>query len=147
MNTHEETEDLFELYLLDYSSLETKVSHLQNRIESAEALVLLRLDTQRNELLTANTSLTILSCAIAMGAYFTGVFGMNLDNTDTIQHVKGVFAVVFSSSFLAIFVMFFTIVAFFEYKGVLKITTRPMNAAFVCIVFFYIIFIPAYLFP
>ena len=35
----------------------------------------LRLDTLRNELLTANISLTVLSASVAFGAYFTGVFG------------------------------------------------------------------------
>jgi hypothetical protein len=39
LSTHEETEDLMELYLLDYSSLESNVETSQARIEAAESLV------------------------------------------------------------------------------------------------------------
>jgi Mg2+ and Co2+ transporter CorA len=146
LSSHEEVEDLLELYLLDYSSLETEVSQLHSKIRSVEALVLMRLDTQRNELLTANTCLTILSCAVAFGAYFTGVFGMNLDNTELIQPVKGVFTTVFSSSFLIIFVLFFAMLAYFELTGVIKIQHRRNYIVVIVVIVFYILFIPLYLF-
>jgi len=54
-------------------------------MQSAEEFVSLRLDTARNELLVTNTMFGVLSSCIAFAAYFTGIFGMNLDNTNTIQ--------------------------------------------------------------
>ena len=39
LSTHEEIEDLMELYLLDYSSLESNAQTMQARIDSVEGLV------------------------------------------------------------------------------------------------------------
>ena len=39
LSTHEEIEDLMELYLLDYSSLESNALTMQARINSVEGLV------------------------------------------------------------------------------------------------------------
>ena len=39
----------------------------------------------QNELLIANTCVTVLAAAIAFSGYITGLFGMNLDNTAYIQ--------------------------------------------------------------
>ena len=48
---------------------------------------MLRLDTSRNELLVANTAIAVLGCCIGLGAYVSGIFGMNLDNTYTFQYI------------------------------------------------------------
>jgi len=49
---------------------------------------MLRLDTSRNELLVANTAIAVLGCCIGVGAYLSGIFGMNLDNTYNFQSIQ-----------------------------------------------------------
>ena len=66
-------------------SQQGKITYLGKLMQSAEEFVSLRLDTARNELLVTNTMFGVLSSCIAFAAYFTGIFGMNLDNTITIQ--------------------------------------------------------------
>ena len=39
----------------------------------------------------SNTAITFLSCGIGFGGYVAGLFGMNLDNTIFLQHIKHVF--------------------------------------------------------
>jgi hypothetical protein len=66
----------------------------------------LRLDTSRNELLVVNTRLVVYMVAVGFSAYITGVYGMNLDNTVTIQFVVyGVFEAVFVTSFALILII------------------------------------------
>ena len=63
----------------------------------------LRLDSSRNELLVVNTRLVVYMVATGFSAYVTGIYGMNLDNTITIQFVVyGVFEAVFVASFALI---------------------------------------------
>eukprot|EP01035_Chromulina_nebulosa_P021342 gene21342-27651_t len=64
LNSHEDIEALLESYLMDYNSLESKIESLIVQIQSAEELILLRLDTSRNELMVVQTSMAILSVAI-----------------------------------------------------------------------------------
>lgn len=66
----------------------------------------LRLDTSRNELLVVNTRLVVYMVAVGFSAYVTGIYGMNLDNTITIQFVVyGVFEAVFVTSFALILII------------------------------------------
>lgn len=147
LSTHEDTEDLLEIYLLDCASLETRVAQLQGRIQSAENLVMIRLDTVRNDLLTMNTVLTVLSCSIAIGAYITGVFGMNLDNTVTIQPVQYMFPVIFTGSFYLMVLVFYGIIAYLEARNVLKITSsKKVYYVVGGVLVFYVLFIAFYLF-
>jgi hypothetical protein len=81
--------------------------------------VSLRLDTSRNELLIANTALAILSCAIAFGAYLTGVFGMNLDNVTYIQPVKNSFAIITAGTFVVMIAVFLVIYGYLRTTGIL----------------------------
>lgn len=68
--------------------------------------LVLKLDTSRNRLLVTNTTLVVYLVAIAFSAYLTGIYGMNLDQTVTIQTVVyGVFEVMFVSSFSLIFII------------------------------------------
>eukprot|EP01035_Chromulina_nebulosa_P022382 gene22382-28978_t len=85
LNSHEDIEELLESYLMDYNLLESKIESLIVQIQSAEELIMLRLDTSRNELMVVQTSMAILAAAITFSCYMTGVFGMSLDNTITIQ--------------------------------------------------------------
>jgi Mg2+ and Co2+ transporter CorA len=81
--------------------------------------VLLRLDTSQNQLLIANTAITVLGCAIAFAAYITGAFGMNLDNVDSIQPVKFSFTVVFVLSFAGSVLLFLIIYGYLRQSGIL----------------------------
>lgn len=42
--------------------------------------VLLRLDTSRNRLLIADTSVLVVTCAFALGSYISALYGMNVKN-------------------------------------------------------------------
>lgn len=67
--------------------------------------MMLKLDTSRNQLLVLNTRLVVFSVAIGFSAYLTGIYGMNLDNTVTIQTVVfGVFEAVTVGSFALIII-------------------------------------------
>jgi len=119
LSAHEEIEDLLQTYAMDFDSLSTKLKFLRDRIQNAEDLASLRLDTSRNELLVANTAFALLACCIAVGAYIAGIFGMNLDNTITIQPKSGSFAAVWSGSTAAIVVMFVVVYGYLEWAGIL----------------------------
>ena len=83
----------------------------------------MRLDTSRNDLLIATTALEVLACSIAFGAYITGAFGMNLDNTLTIQDRKYSFMVVTVSSFVCIIVVFIIALQYLQRNGILPTRT------------------------
>jgi len=60
------------------------------------------------------------SCVCAgVGTYVTGVFGMNLDNTVTIQHVYGVFEAVWVGSTFTIVALFCLIYWYLDYAKIL----------------------------
>lgn len=73
----------------------------------------------RNKVLVANIMLTIVSANITFGAYITGIFGMNLDNTITIQPINGVFEVVFMGTFVLMIVASIFVYYYFVYQGVI----------------------------
>ena len=89
----------------------------------------LKLDTSRNELLIANTTLTIATVAIGFSAYVTGVYGMNLDQTTTIQNTYGIFEAVFTVTFALIFVVTGLIWYYYKRTGVLPSTIKLRYAA------------------
>jgi hypothetical protein len=81
--------------------------------------VSLRLDISRNDLLLATTAIDILACSVAFGAYITGIFGMNLDNTITIQTRRYGFLVVTVASFVIIVILFMSAFAYLKKAGIL----------------------------
>eukprot|EP00600_Ochromonadales_sp_CCMP1393_P000073 CAMPEP_0174982286 /NCGR_PEP_ID=MMETSP0004_2-20121128/16409_1 /TAXON_ID=420556 /ORGANISM="Ochromonas sp., Strain CCMP1393" /LENGTH=824 /DNA_ID=CAMNT_0016234221 /DNA_START=61 /DNA_END=2535 /DNA_ORIENTATION=+ len=117
LTKHDEMEELLESYLIDLGALESKIDFTRSQIQSAEELVSLRLDTSRNELLIANTALAILGCCFGLGAYITGIFGMNLDNTDTIQNIPHLFESVIAVCSVCMLGLFFFIVFVFRRSG------------------------------
>ena len=123
LGTHEEIEELLENYLNDYNSIESKLMYLKQQMQSAEELVSLRLDTARNQLLVANTLFAILACAIAMGSFVVGGFGMNLDNTE-LESVPGLFAVIFALCVVVIVLCFVSIVLYLRSTGTLPTETK-----------------------
>lgn len=77
----------------------------------------LRLDTSRNELLIANTVLAILACCFGLGAYVSGIFGMNLDNTGKLQSTPNVFYTVIATSTGCMILMFVGMIYVFRHNG------------------------------
>lgn len=121
LTLHDRTEELLENYLIDFTSLETKIVLTKSQIQNAEESVSLRLDTSRNELLIANTALAVLACSIAFGAYITGVFGMNLDQTIYLMPQPNSFVIVCTLSFAVIPIIFVVIYGYFSAAGILPV--------------------------
>eukprot|EP01034_Spumella_vulgaris_P036986 gene36986-45622_t len=93
-------EPLMDSVLIDFRSMENQAETLLRKLVYIEQSVNLRLDTSRNELLYATTVMSVFASTVAFSGYITGAFGMNLDNVDFIQPVKGTFWAVFITSFL-----------------------------------------------
>eukprot|EP01035_Chromulina_nebulosa_P027431 gene27431-36084_t len=139
--THDAMEELLEAYLIDFNSLETKMNNLKGQIQSAEELVSLRLDTSRNELLIANTALSILACSIAFSAYITGVFGMNLDNVDTIGNTPNLFYAITAFTLFLMFALFFALLSYLKWTGMLPSPSTQNLFYDITFISFFLIFI------
>jgi Mg2+ and Co2+ transporter CorA len=113
----------FEIYLDKYSgdceALLDKLEMLSELVEHEESLFRLQLNYSQNEILILNTGLTILSCSIGLGAFLTGAFGMNLDNTITLQDKEYSFPIVVVSSLVAMTLSFLLTFGYYQSKGVL----------------------------
>ena len=72
-------------------------------------------------------SLQVASVLITFGAYVTGIFGMNLDNTVTIQPIYGVFTLVSVLTFALIIFGNFVVMYYYERTGVIPATIRIHN--------------------
>lgn len=86
-------------------------------MDNAEDLVTLKLDIARNELLTANTTLAVAAVGVGFSAYITGIFGMNLDNTETIQQTKGLFAGIVVMTSLLMVLSIVVVIAYYRSQG------------------------------
>lgn len=119
---HEVIEDLLESFLTDFSSFSKEVEDLSMQINAAESLTLLRLDTSRNELLLVDTQLSVLAVCFGVGAFITGLFGMNLDNTNTLQNAPGGFKSVSVLCLVIIVVGYLAIMLYLRITG--KLPTK-----------------------
>jgi magnesium transporter len=117
--THDRVEELLETHLIDINAICSKISLLKTNIHNAEEMVSLRLDTSRNELLIANTALTVLSCGIGFGAYISGVFGMNLDQTKYLQPRENSFLIGTILSFIGGVLVFIFGYGYLKMAGIL----------------------------
>lgn len=79
----------------------------------------MQLDTARNNLLTLNTTISVCAVAVGFGSYVTGAFGMNLDNTVTIQETPNVFVIVCAATFTFIITVSVGVIMYFQSLGVL----------------------------
>jgi Mg2+ and Co2+ transporter CorA len=104
---------------MDNETILKKLDLLLTLIDTEESLFRLQLNYSQNEILILNTILTILACSISFGGYLTGAFGMNLDNTDTLQYEKHSFLYVFILSFLCILSTFLFSLFYFRARGIL----------------------------
>jgi len=119
-----EVEELLQTYVMDYTSIASSLEVLRNQIQNAEDLVLLRLDTSRNELLIANTAFALGAFCVGIGGYLAGVFGMNLDNVVSIEEVHGLFAMVLIGSILLMLAIFGAIYGYLSHAGVIPSKTK-----------------------
>lgn len=126
LGQHDAMEELLESYLLDCNALLTKIVHVKSQIQNSEDLVSLRLDTSRNELLIANTALTVLACSIGFSAYITGIFGMNLDNVNMYQNESGLFAAITTVTMALIVIIFCSIMFYLRKTGMIPTYTKNM---------------------
>jgi Mg2+ and Co2+ transporter CorA len=108
-----------EKYLMDNETILKKLDLLLTLIDNEESLFRLQLNYSQNEILILNTILTILACSISFGGYLTGAFGMNLDNTETLQEMKNSFLYVFICSFLCILFSFVFSLFYYRSHGIL----------------------------
>eukprot|EP01041_Mallomonas_annulata_P009201 gene9201-19079_t len=117
--THEEMEELLEFYLHEYGSLTSSLLQLRSQLQSAEQMVTMKLNTSQNLLLLANTAITIVAVAVGLGGYITGIFGMNLDQTMTIQptHEPPVFQIVCIVTSVLMVLVFIVFRMYFSYTG------------------------------
>lgn len=97
-------EAVVESILVDFRTIEKKTDVMVRKLTHLEESINMKLSTSCNELLFASTIMSVFGTVIGFGGYVTGAFGMNLDNTETIQTTPGWFAGVCSSTlFLIIF--------------------------------------------
>ena len=120
MKRHEDVEESLEVYLTDLCSFECKLELLQGQMNSADTQASLRLDISRNKTLSANITITLITVNVTFAGYIAGVFGMNLDNVDTIQPVEGVFAIVFVGTFCLIIICSTIIYYLFRKWGIIQ---------------------------
>ncbi|RHY31962.1 hypothetical protein DYB32_003003 [Aphanomyces invadans] len=93
----ENEEDLHMMYLTKVASeiygTQTRVALMANNILNTESIVMLKLDSKRNFLLSVDLSLTLLGTLVALPTFIVGGFGMNLNST--IQDTDYIFWIVF----------------------------------------------------
>lgn len=87
---------------------------------------MLRLETSRNKLLIVNTILAVLACTMGFGSFVSGIFGMNLDQTTTIQPYGGTiqayehsFVIVVAGIVVLMTVLFFSILYALRCRGLI----------------------------
>lgn len=106
---------------MDAESVLSKVDQLLKHVHNEESQFRLQLNFTQNQILLLNTVLTIFACAVAFGSYFTGIFGMNLDNTSYFEDQSHSFVIVFGGTFTLIFALFYTTLWYFTSRGVLPV--------------------------
>lgn len=110
---HNVVELSLDLHLRNYNVGIFAMRRSNDRLTNAVEEVSMKLDHTKNEILKINTILTIVSTGLTFGGYIAGIFGMNLDNTEYLQPVPGVFmSVCIVTSALIIFGVGVTILYF-----------------------------------
>ncbi|RHY65845.1 hypothetical protein DYB30_006172, partial [Aphanomyces astaci] len=112
----EDVESILELYLQEIYSSQTRVALMAQNIVNTESIVMLKLDSKRNFLLSVDLSLTLLGTLIAMPTFIVGAFGMNLNSH--IQDTEYVFWVVFALCGLFILVGYVVVVKYLKQQGI-----------------------------
>ncbi|CEM13102.1 unnamed protein product [Vitrella brassicaformis CCMP3155] len=71
---------LLEYFDQEVDELVERTRMMKEKLVNIEYLITIRLDIVRNRLMLVDTSATVISGGLAMGAVITGAFGMNLTN-------------------------------------------------------------------
>ena len=77
---HEEMELLLENYLQLVDGIHAGAEILDQKVEAAMSVLMIRLDSARNNLLKIELMVASVTSAAAIGALIAGIFGMNLDS-------------------------------------------------------------------
>lgn len=101
---------------MDYNNLESKIEFLRSQIFSVEELVLLRLDTSRNQLLIADIILSLSGFVLGCGNLIGAIFGMNLVNH--LENNPNTFVIVIVITILLMLGVFVGFIGYFRYSGV-----------------------------
>ena len=83
----------------------------------------------QNQLLIANTVVTVLAAAVAFGSFIAGIFGMNLDN-DKYQAIEGSFVGVTLLTLIAVALISIGTVYYFQVTAMLPselVLERPQQ--------------------
>lgn len=121
----EDMEALFESYFIDFTTLHSKISYIKSQLQTAEELMSLRLDTSRNQLLIADTTVSIVSMGLGLGAYIVGMFGMNLKSD--VEEQNYWFMVVSVMTVFGIFGLAGGTIAYLKKKKILPHTRNNRN--------------------
>ena len=82
-----------------------------------------RLDTARNELLIADTTLAVMMLVVAIATFLSSLFGMNM--TSGVEYIDSPEIFWSVSTFLVIFCFFFTWLGFSYYRVTGILPTKP----------------------
>lgn len=77
---HTQIELMLENYYSQILDITQEVHYLNHRVESAQGIYELKLDTHRNFLIRVNLQLSLASVSLASGTLISGYFGMNILN-------------------------------------------------------------------
>lgn len=77
---HEEMELLLENYLQLVDGIHAGAEMQEQKVEAAMSVLMIRLDSARNNLLKIELMVASVTSAAAIGALIAGIFGMNLDS-------------------------------------------------------------------
>lgn len=119
---HEMMEIVIESYLMEYNTLESKLLYIKTSLTNAEDSVMLRLDTSRNQLLVADTVLSVCTLSVGCAALVGSFFGMNL--TNHFEEDSHMYMWVCGLSTVGMILMVVLILQFLERRGVLSSRMR-----------------------
>ncbi|GLD92955.1 hypothetical protein PINS_up001547 [Pythium insidiosum] len=112
----EEAEGLLESYLQEIHTIRTRIRLVQNRIQTTESLVMLKLDSTRNHLLTVDVIFSLLTMSLTFGMFVTAAFGMNLQSG--VETHPSAFVLVLLGAFIICLLIIAAGLIYFRKKGV-----------------------------
>ncbi|RHY08981.1 hypothetical protein DYB28_000474 [Aphanomyces astaci] len=89
---------------------------MANNILNTESIVMLKLDSKRNFLLSVDLSLTLMGTVLALPTFIVGGFGMNLNST--VQETAYLFWIIFGLCIALIVVGFVYAQQYLKKQGI-----------------------------
>lgn len=80
LNDHDEIELLLESYYKQSDEIVQQMDQLLGNVKNTEEIINIILDANRNSLMLLEIKVTILTLGFTTGAFFAGLYGMNLEN-------------------------------------------------------------------